>query len=507
MVRPALQVGVLSHAGSVRTENQDRMTQFNSVFGEVFIVADGMGGHLGGATASSMVVALMQECLAQPIQDQPLAAALTNATEVVNRKVFQHGHSGDPLLAGMGSTMVAVVVTPELELVVGSVGDSRAYLFREGRLQRITKDHTRVQQYVDAGMISEADARVHPEASFLTRAIGQKGEVLPEIFPAIQLQVADIVLLCSDGLCGYVEDSEIERTLRQFGKASQDAAKALVELALAAGGEDNVTVQLAQAVGAPGRVALPVMLAAPTVPMTASRISNRSVPEVGEVEGPAAGAPRFGVRGLAWARQHVLAVAAVFVVLGAVGGFWGGVGYSSRGKAGAPAKVAGAPASELAAPVAVPTAPAETKQPVAATPAATVPGTPSAPAGTAKVATPGAVAPTLGASALGTAAPVPVQAKRVILLGEGKNPATSQAEDAINAMLPGGIKVTRVEIGEHPAVASGETVVSVKDSSLEPLADDIATALGGKRHVRTDAEKAAFKSADILVVLGASTAK
>ncbi len=245
-----VQVGVKSHVGLVREENQDRMTQFGSVFGEVFVVADGMGGHLGGATAATAVVKGVQEYLTAAPPEQPLTEALTEATRRVNQEVFQAGNAGDPAVAGMGSTMVIAVVTPQSDLIVAHVGDSRAYLFRNRALRRLTRDHTRVQQYVDAGMMSEAEARVHPEASFLSRAIGQRPEVEPEFLPPIRLQAGDLALLCSDGLCGYIDDPVIEQTLQRTGSSPQEAVGALIDLALKAGGEDNVTVQLIQPMNA-----------------------------------------------------------------------------------------------------------------------------------------------------------------------------------------------------------------------------------------------------------------
>lgn len=237
-----IQVGVESHTGKVREENQDRVTQFTSPFGEVFIVADGMGGHLGGATAATTVVQGMQASLTALPECVPVADALSEACRRVNADVYRQGNSGEPAVSGMGSTIVIAVLTMQ-GLVVGHVGDSRAYLFRDGCLQQITRDHTRVQQYVDAHLMSEAEARNHPESSFLTRAIGQKQEVEIEVQQPIPLRFGDGILLCSDGLSGYIDNPAIEASIRNHAANAKAVVSDLIRLALEAGGEDNVTVQ------------------------------------------------------------------------------------------------------------------------------------------------------------------------------------------------------------------------------------------------------------------------
>ena len=231
-----------THIGLVRSENQDNLIQFASPFGEVFLVADGMGGARGGATASRMVVEGFQQQLGSLPGTMPAADALRRAARFVAEQVHAVGRNGDPQYAGMGSTVVLAVVSSRT-LVVAHIGDSRAYLYRGKKLQRLTRDHTAVQRMVDSGMISEDEARDHPNASVLSRAIGPAAAVEIEVSAPIELQPGDGVLLCSDGLSGYVDDPVIERTLAPFFSNPDEASAALIQLALDAGGEDNVTVQ------------------------------------------------------------------------------------------------------------------------------------------------------------------------------------------------------------------------------------------------------------------------
>lgn len=237
-----LQVGALSHIGLVRRENQDRMSRFSCPHGEVFIVADGMGGHKGGSQAASMVVDGFERWLRQSPPRQPLRAAMKAASVEVNAGVCAAATSGDPLTDRMGSTAVILVVSGR-EVLIGHLGDSRAYLWRAGRLVRLTRDHTWVQQLVDQHLLSEEEARNHPEASVLAHAFGRESELALELSPGLAIRPGDAVLLCSDGLSGYLTDDEIASVLSR-GDEPQKAVGDLVEAALATGGHDNITVQL-----------------------------------------------------------------------------------------------------------------------------------------------------------------------------------------------------------------------------------------------------------------------
>ena len=258
-----IRAGAYSAKG-LREENQDAMTRFQSRFGEVILVADGMGGHQGGAVASDMVAKRFRRHLDAAAQTAAsVAEALQQASERVNDEVYERGHSGDAAIAGMGSTLVIAVLTRTpagQEVVVANAGDSRAYLVRDGVLRQLTKDHTAAQRMVDAGMLSEADARSHPEASVLSRALGQQLGTAVETYPPVSLQPGDGLLLCSDGLSGYATDPDIAAIIA--GAADPNSAvRALVDLALKKGSDDNITVQFlrlgANGNGAPTPAAIP----------------------------------------------------------------------------------------------------------------------------------------------------------------------------------------------------------------------------------------------------------
>lgn len=255
-------------ARGLREENQDAMTRFLSRFGEVILVADGMGGHQGGATASDMVAKRFRMHLESMPPEMTLPEALQHATIRINDEIFERGHSGDASIAGMGSTLVLAVLTERptgWEVTVANAGDSRAYLVRDGVLRQLTKDHTAVQRMIDAGLLTEENARHHPNASVLTRALGQQQGTTCEVYPPVSLQLGDGLLLCSDGLAGYVVDSEIARVIA----ASPDpnsTVRSLVETALKSGSDDNITVQflrLGDRVAAPSPVGAAPMSAAP----------------------------------------------------------------------------------------------------------------------------------------------------------------------------------------------------------------------------------------------------
>jgi serine/threonine protein phosphatase PrpC len=233
-------IGAAAHRGKVRAENQDRISRFRSPFGEVLIVADGMGGHEGGALAAQMVVQGMERHLGALPAALPAAEALRAAAARTNAEVF--ARAGDLATGRMGATSVLALLAGS-EVTFSHAGDSRAYLWRGGVLSQLTRDHTLVQRMVDHQMLTEEQARDHPDASVVTRAFGQKPEIDLEVSAPLALREGDRVLLCSDGLCGSVDDAAIQSVLAAGGDA-QAMTDALIELALAAGGEDNVSVQL-----------------------------------------------------------------------------------------------------------------------------------------------------------------------------------------------------------------------------------------------------------------------
>lgn len=238
-------LGARSETGYVRAANEDRMGFTRTPFSNVYVVSDGMGGYRGGALAAELTVSTLQERLAAlPPDSASFPERVREAFAAANQAVLERRRPDDPDTRDMGATGV-VLVTAGARALVGHVGDSRAYLVRhKGRaLRRLTRDHTRVQRMLDAGMLTPTQAADHPDASMLDRAIGHQPTVEVDVSNWIELKPRDMILLCSDGLCGYVEDAEIGQVVRSKG-SPQDLANKLVDLALEKGGEDNVTVQL-----------------------------------------------------------------------------------------------------------------------------------------------------------------------------------------------------------------------------------------------------------------------
>jgi serine/threonine protein phosphatase PrpC len=241
-------LGARSETGYVRSSNEDRMGWTRTPWGNAYVVSDGMGGHLGGALAAEITVRTLRDRLAA-IAAGPqrpsgvFEEAVREAFAAANEAVRLRRDSDDPHTCEMGATAVALV-TAGASVLVGHVGDSRAYLWgRRAGLRRLTRDHTRTQTRLDAGLITLEEAAADPEASVLARAIGHRPAVQADLSAWATLVPGDMVLLCTDGLCGYVSEDEIDAVLRA-GKEPQALADRLVEDALRKGGEDNVTVQL-----------------------------------------------------------------------------------------------------------------------------------------------------------------------------------------------------------------------------------------------------------------------
>ena len=223
----------------------------------LFVVADGMGGHAAGEVASRITVESMQEFIGTSDDTSDSSwpfgygnrvsssgNRLTAAVERANEKVMR-AVANRPELKGMGTTVVAALVDAERATLV-HVGDSRAYLFREGDLRRLTDDHSWVQEQVNAGILSEDEAKSHPLKNVVTRALGGAQEPLVDVREE-PTRPGDVVLLCSDGLNTMIEDGEIEDCL-QRERVLSTAANELVLEANRRGGVDNVTVILIRVV-------------------------------------------------------------------------------------------------------------------------------------------------------------------------------------------------------------------------------------------------------------------
>ncbi|HEX2090084.1 MAG TPA: Stp1/IreP family PP2C-type Ser/Thr phosphatase [Actinomycetota bacterium] len=225
-------IGAASDIGRARERNEDSYV----VEEPLFAVADGMGGHRGGAVASSMALETLREVL----RDQGVApTALIEEIKTANQRVLERGEA-DRELRGMGTTLTALLAE-EGKAHIAHIGDSRAYLLRDGSLKQLTEDHTLVQRMVMEGKLLPEEAERHPQRSILTRALGVDEEVEPDTLTLDPVLPGDRLLLCTDGLTSMVDTDRIEGVL-QSEHDPQRAADILVDQANAAGGDDNITV-------------------------------------------------------------------------------------------------------------------------------------------------------------------------------------------------------------------------------------------------------------------------
>jgi PPM family protein phosphatase len=254
--------------GKVRAENQDSVRQCATALGDLLIVADGIGGYTGGAVASRLAVDVISASLESMPAFFPPAIAIQEAACRANAEIFAAAAEPGTPNHHMGSTVVLALLQPDpenaqapVQVWIGHIGDSRAYLLHNRRLARITRDHSAIQLLLDRDLINPEQARNHPDASVLTRTLGHEPNVEIEL-DALGLEPGDTLLLCSDGLWGYVADHQIERVLADPVFSAEQASRALLDLALAAGGHDNIGIQLARLPGpAPESLPADVVLA------------------------------------------------------------------------------------------------------------------------------------------------------------------------------------------------------------------------------------------------------
>jgi serine/threonine protein phosphatase PrpC len=219
----------------------------------LFAVADGMGGARAGEIAAGLAAAALEEAGSETRGAEGVAELIAEA----NRRIWERSVA-DPRTAGMGTTVTAALVDASSGTVaIGHVGDSRAYLLRNGELGQLTTDHSLVAELVQSGVLTPEEAERHPQRSAITRALGTEETVDVESF-TVPAEPGDLFLICSDGLSTMLADTDITSAIEQAGDDLERAADSLIAAANARGGEDNVTVVLFEIVaenGAP--VALP----------------------------------------------------------------------------------------------------------------------------------------------------------------------------------------------------------------------------------------------------------
>lgn len=229
--------GSRTDVGCVRDHNEDSLV----VAPPLYVVCDGMGGHAAGEVASEIAVRVIENRAPQHADVEELGRAVEEANLAIIRAA-REGRGRE----GMGTTCTAAILEGE-RLVIAQVGDSRAYLLSKGRLQQLTRDHSLMADLIEAGHITKEEAKVHPQRSVITRALGSDPRMLPDLFE-LDVNPGDRLLICSDGLTTMLSDEEIAQLLARTADP-QLCARQLVNAAIAAGGYDNVTVIVADVTG------------------------------------------------------------------------------------------------------------------------------------------------------------------------------------------------------------------------------------------------------------------
>ncbi|MPZ60696.1 MAG: SpoIIE family protein phosphatase [Propionibacteriales bacterium] len=266
----ALRFSATSDVGRVRRNNQD--SGFAS--SNLLVVADGMGGAAAGDLASAVTVETLRRLDNTHPEDmlEALAGAVHRANDRLGEIIEE-----DPSVEGMGTTVTAALFDGH-RLGLAHIGDSRAYLFRNGQLTRLTHDHTFVQGLVDEGRITEAEARSHPHRSLILRALDGRHDTDPDL-TTHTLQAGDRLLLCSDGLCGFVDDKVIAGVLASG--TPEAASVELVSRALEAGGGDNITCVVGEVVDAAAPMDA-LSAATPAVPLLVGSAAEQAYSRVGD---------------------------------------------------------------------------------------------------------------------------------------------------------------------------------------------------------------------------------
>ncbi|HYH49103.1 MAG TPA: Stp1/IreP family PP2C-type Ser/Thr phosphatase [Acidimicrobiia bacterium] len=303
--------GFRTDVGRGRPENEDNFL-VDPEHG-LYAVADGMGGHRAGEVASAVALETLKEAyLGGRRLDEAVAAA--------NAAVFAKG-ADDASMRGMGTTLTAIALQGGSTAVLGHVGDSRAYLMRQGAVTQVTDDHSLVEQLVREGRLTPEEAQNHPQRAIITRALGVDSEVQVDTY-RVDLQPGDRLLICSDGLTNMLSDNTIGQTLRRHADPQQ-AADTLVDMANQAGGDDNITVVVLDALN-DGSGTAAAGRAAEAPASTAGRVEEPG-PAAAPVEasaapglaGPVSTRGRRGLRGVVvWGLPIILVIG---IAIGAVG--------------------------------------------------------------------------------------------------------------------------------------------------------------------------------------------
>ncbi len=248
-----LAVSARTDTGRLRKGNEDNLYADANEYRGLFIVADGMGGHAAGEVASQMAVDLIASELADlnDLASGDAGDRVSDTLRLANRQVFQRTMK-ETEKTGMGSTASALLLS-DTRYLIGHVGDSRIYLVRDGQMVQLTRDHSLVQDQVDAGIITAEQARHHPQSNVITCCIGMSSEIDPDIIRG-ETRVGDVFLLASDGLTGMVEDRRLQQLLQSRANPER-IVNAMIADANNNGGIDNITAIVVKVVTADTRFA------------------------------------------------------------------------------------------------------------------------------------------------------------------------------------------------------------------------------------------------------------
>lgn len=246
-----IHVGAGTDVGRIRQGNEDNFFAEADERRGVFVVADGMGGHAAGEVASEMAVQIVARHLLTlaSTQDDGAADLVSKSLQEANRAIYERMLS-ETDKQGMGTT-ASVMVLSDSGYLIGQIGDSRVYLLRDGALIQITKDHSYVQEQVDAGLLTPEQARYHPYSNVITRCVGASDEVEADIYTG-HARVGDVFLLCSDGLTGMVDDRRLQQLLLARSGPGR-IVDSLIAEANGRGGLDNITAIVIQVMGLDGQ--------------------------------------------------------------------------------------------------------------------------------------------------------------------------------------------------------------------------------------------------------------
>lgn len=238
-----MDIGAATDVGRVRAGNEDALLVLHpqgARKGQVVVaVADGMGGHKAGEVASALAVDALRHAVEESDADATADSLLAHAAQLGNETIWSAA-AEDAEKEGMGTTLVAALVEVDGRVVIANVGDSRAYAYVNGETVLVTEDHTWVNQQVMSGQMSQREARFSPFRNLLTRTLGNSPRVDVDVFAGLQLETGDALILVSDGVTGYLNESDFSEVLQET-EAAQAAAERLVKEAVNRGGADNAT--------------------------------------------------------------------------------------------------------------------------------------------------------------------------------------------------------------------------------------------------------------------------